>query len=139
MNPVVHFELPAEDIERMKKFYEGAFGWEMNQLGNEMGNYVVVKTSPSDPSDVTGRPLSPGVINGGFYKKTSDPISQYPSVVITVEDINDAMAKVKESGGQVIGGQKRDGTPDEIPGVGLFASILDTEGNRVSIMQPKRM
>jgi uncharacterized protein len=135
----VHFEIPAEDISRIRKFYENAFGWNTKQLGKEMGEYVVVTTSPSDENDPTGRPKMPGAINGGFYKKTDDPMSQYPSVVIGVEDINDAMKKVKEAGGQVIGGHKRDGTPDEIPGVGLFASIIDTEGNRISILQPKSM
>jgi len=39
----------------------------------------------------------------------------------------------------VLGGHKRDGTPDEIPGVGLYASIIDTEGNRVSLLEPKSM
>lgn len=78
------------------------------------------------------------MINGGFYKKTDDPLSHHPSVVIAVTDINDAMEKVKKAGGTVIGGQNR-GEPDDIPGVGLYASILDTEGNRISILQPKGM
>ena len=137
MNPVVHFEMPAEDTSRMRNFYEKAFGWKTNQLGPEMGHYVVVTTSDSE--DSTGRPTVPGVINGGFYKKTEDPMSQYPSVVISVDDINEAMEKVIQSGGKVIGGSKGDGTPDDIPGVGIFASIIDTEGNRVSILQPKGM
>lgn len=129
--------MPAEDMGRMKKFYEAAFGWETNQLGPEMGDYVVVMTSESDPNDPAGGPKKPGMINGGFYKKTDDPLSNYPSVVISVDDINEAMKKIKDAGGQVIGGQKRDGTPDEIPGVGLYASVVDTEGNRISILQPK--
>jgi predicted enzyme related to lactoylglutathione lyase len=136
MNPVVHFEIPGENMERMKKFYEGAFGWKMNQLGQEMGDYVVVNTSETDEK---GMIKNPGNINGGFYKKSSDPLSQYPSVVVAVEDIDTAMQNVKDSGGTVIGGQKRDGTPDMIPGVGLVASIIDTEGNRISILQPKGM
>ncbi|MBY0376676.1 hypothetical protein K2P96_01755, partial [Patescibacteria group bacterium] len=70
--------------------------------------------------------------------RTADPMSQYPSIVISVEDINEAMNKVREAGGKVVGGIKRDGTPDEIPGVGLFASIIDTEGNRVSLLQSLR-
>lgn len=139
MNPVVHFEMPAEDQARMSKFYETAFGWQTKQMGPEMGDYVVVSTSEPNPSDPSGRPLAPGVINGGFYKKTADPLSHAPSVVIAVDDINEAMQKVKDAGGKVIGGMKRDGTPDEIPGVGLFASIIDTEGNRVSLLQPKGM
>lgn len=136
MNPVVHFEMPAEDTGRMRKFYEAAFGWQTQQLGKDMGEYVVVTTSETDENRMVKKP---GTINGGFYKKTDDPISQYPSVVVAVDDINDAMKKVKDAGGKVIGGQKGDGTPDEIPGIGLFASIIDTEGNRISILQPKKM
>lgn len=136
MNPVVHFEMPAENMMRMKKFYEDAFSWHMQQLGPDMGEYVVVTTSETDENRMVKRP---GTINGGFYKKTDDPMSQYPSIVIAVEDINEAMQNVNKAGGHVIGGQKKDGTPDEIPGIGLFASIIDTEGNRISILQPKGM
>lgn len=136
MNPVVHFEMPAEDISRMKKFYEGVFGWKTNQLGPEMGDYVVVETSETDENHMIKKP---GNINGGFYKKTDDPISQHPSIVIAVDDINEAMKKVKEAGGTVIGGQYKKGEPDDIPGIGLYASIIDTEGNRISILQPKGM
>ena len=135
-NPVVHFEMPAENMIRMKKFYEDAFSWQMQQLGPDMGDYVVVTTSETDENRMVKKP---GTINGGFYKKTDDPMSQYPSIVISVDDINEAMKKVNDAGGHVIGGHKKDGTPDEIPGVGLFASIIDTEGNRISILQPKGM
>lgn len=138
MNPVVHFEMPAEDLSRMKKFYEDTFGWEMNQLGKEMGDYVVVTTAESEASDLARRPKEPGSINGGFYKKTNDALgSQAPHVVIAVDDINEATRKVKEAGGQVIGGQHKNGEPDDIPGVGLYSSIIDTEGNAVGILQPK--
>ena len=135
-NPVVHFEMPSEDMSRMKKFYEEAFSWKMNQMGPDMGDYVVVNTCETDEK---GMIKEPGRINGGFYKKSADPLSHAPSVVIAVDDINLAMQKVKDAGGTVIGGQKKDGIPDEIPGVGLYASIIDTEGNRVSILQPKGM
>jgi hypothetical protein len=130
MNPVVHFEMPAEDRKRMIDFYSKTFGWEANQLGAEMGNYVVVMT---DKSDKNG-PLEKGRINGGFFQKTKD--NQYPSVVIAVDDIRLAMKKVEEAGGKVLGAQKP-GEPDDIPGVGLYVSIVDTEGNRVGMLQPK--
>ena len=45
MNPVVHFEMPAKDRGRMRKFYETAFGWQTEQLGKEMGEYVLVTTT----------------------------------------------------------------------------------------------
>jgi uncharacterized protein len=130
MNPVVHFEMPAEDRKRMADFYTRVFGWRMQMLGPEMGNYVVVTTTEPDEN---GRPKQPGAINGGFFTKTKD--TQYPSVVIAVDDIKGAMKKVEEAGGKVLGGRVP-GEPDEIPGVGLYASFVDTEGNRVSLLQP---
>lgn len=133
MNPVVHFEVPAENSKRMTEFYTKVFGWEMNHLGPEMGNYIIVKTTETEEN---GTPKKPGIINGGFFERTKD--NQYPSVVIAVDDINDAMKKVKDAGGKVLGGMKA-GEPDDIPGVGLYAAFIDTEGNRLSMLQPKGM
>lgn len=138
MNPVVHFEMPAEDRKRMSDFYTKAFGWKSQQLGQEMGNYVVVTTSDTD--EKTMRPKEPGTINGGFYQKSEDPVSQHPSVVISVADIREAMKKVTEAGGKILGGDPNNpGEPGDIPGVGLYCSFLDTEGNRVSMLQPVNM
>jgi len=134
MNPVVHFEMPYEDKTRMANFYAQAFGWKHQMLGPEMGNYVVVTTSERD--EKTGFPMKPGMINGGFFAKTKD--TQYPSVVIAVDDIKQAMKSVKEAGGRILGGQKP-GEPDEIPGVGLYVAFIDSEGNRVSMLQPAPM
>lgn len=47
-NPVVHFEMPYENNERVAGFYSTAFGWEMNQFGEEMGNYVTATTTLTD-------------------------------------------------------------------------------------------
>jgi uncharacterized protein len=100
MNPVIHFEMPAEDKKRMAGFYIRAFGWQTPQLGPEMGEYVVVTTTESDEKG----PKKPGAINGGFFQKTSDMPSQYPSVVIRVDDIKEHMKKVEQAGGKVLGG-----------------------------------
>lgn len=127
MNPVVHFEMPAEDRKRMAQFYTKAFGWQTQMLGPDMGDYVVVTTTDSDDSG----PKKRGAINGGFYPKKEDWPAQYPSVVISVDDIEVAMDKVSEAGGKVLG------EPMEIPGVGRYVSFSDTEGNRVSMLQPK--
>jgi uncharacterized protein len=127
MNPVVHFEMPYEDRARMTKFYESVFGWQTQTLGQEMGNYVLARTTESDE---TGRPRNPGVINGGFFPKSGDHPVPHPSVVIAVEDINGQMKSVEEAGGKVLG------EPMDIPGVGLYVAFVDTEGNRVSMLQP---
>jgi predicted enzyme related to lactoylglutathione lyase len=130
MNPVVHFELPAEDSQRMIDFYAKAFGWQAQVLGPEMGNYIVVTTAETDENRMV---KEPGRINGGFYKKTKD--DQHPVVVISVEDIRESMKKVEEAGGKLLGG-RTSGEPDDIPGVGLYISFIDTEGNRTSMLQP---
>jgi uncharacterized protein len=129
MNPVVHFEMPAEDRKRMGDFYTKVFGWKTQQLGEDMGNYVLATTTDSDEN---GGPKKPGAINGGFFQKTNDKPAQYPSIVIAVEDIRQHMMNVEKSGGKVLG------EPMDIPGVGLYVSFFDTEGNRVGMIQPAR-
>lgn len=132
-NPVVHFEMPYEDENRMAEFYTKVFGWETQPMGPKMGNYVVVKTTDSD--EKTGRPKEPGAINGGLYKKNLN--NNAVSVVIAVDDIQAAMEKVRHAGGTVVGGSYKPGEPDDIPGVGLYVGIIDTEGNKVALLQPK--
>ena len=127
MNPVVHFEMPAEDRKRMADFYTRVFGWQTQLLGEDMGNYVTVATTETDENM---RPKMPGAINGGFYPKTAEMQAQYPSIVIAVDDIRESMKKLTEAGGKVLG------EPMDIPGVGSYISFIDTEGNRVSLLQP---
>ncbi len=126
MNPVVHFEMPAEDRKRMAEFYTKVFDWKTEQLGEDMGNYVLATTTESDEKG----PKKPGAINGGFFQKTDDKPAQYPSVVIAVRDTRQHMKKVEDGGGKVLG------EPWDIPGVGQYVSFLDTEGNRVGMIQP---
>ncbi len=45
MNPVVHFEMPYENRERLIKFYTKVFGWQMQKLGKDMGDYVTAATT----------------------------------------------------------------------------------------------
>jgi predicted enzyme related to lactoylglutathione lyase len=118
--------MPYNDRERMAAFYQSAFGWQMNKLGEEMGDYVLAVTTESTPSG----PVKPGAINGGFYPNRPDWPAQHPSVVISVSDIAASMQKVEQSGGRVLG------EPMEIPGVGQYVSFTDPEGNRVSMLQP---
>lgn len=126
MDPVVHFEMPYDIRERMAKFYESAFGWQTQMLGEEMDNYVLATTTETDENG----PKKPGAINGGFYAKDPEWPAQYPSVVIAVDDIKESIKRVAEAGGKLLG------EPMDIPGVGQYVCFLDTEGNRVSMLQP---
>jgi len=126
MDPVVHFELPYTDRERAERFYAAVFGWKTQFLGQDMGDYVLVTTAESDVK--AGAPA--GAINGGLFPEKEDWPAQYPSIVIGVKDIERAIARVGEAGGKVLG------EPQPIPGVGTYVSIFDTEGNRISMLQP---
>ena len=127
MDPVVHFEMPYENSERLVKFYTQAFGWQMQKQSQEMGDYVTATTTETDENRMIKKP---GAINGGFFPKKPDWPAQYPSVVIAVDDIKKAMKKVTDAGGKVLG------EPMEIPGIGQYVSLTDTEENRVSMLQP---
>lgn len=122
--PVVHFEMPYDDAKRLAKFYQDAFGWEMQHFGADMGNYVLALTTET----ADGRPVSPGAINGGFYPR--QPEAPHPSVVVSVDDIEAAMQAITAAGGEVLG------EPMMIPGIGRYVSFNDTEGNRASLLQP---
>ncbi len=132
MSPVVHFEMPAENRKRAAEFYTKAFGWEAKELGPEMGNYLLVTTIETDEK---GTPKRPGGINGGFFTKSER--NRVPGVVIEVEDIREGMKKVEAAGGTVLGGHDSK-EPDDMPGVGLFVTFRDPEGNVVTMMQPTR-
>jgi hypothetical protein len=130
MDPVVHFEMPYEDRQRMVDFYTKTFGWKANLLGEEMGSYAVMQTDEVDANNMlkeTGR------INGGFFKKSEKHSG--PSLVIAVKDIQASMKKVTDAGCKLVYGMNPNG-PDDIPGIGLYISFVDTEGNTVSMLQP---
>ena len=126
MDPVVHFEMPYDNRERMAKFYESSFGWQTRTLGEDMGSYVLATTVETDENG----PKRPGAINGGFFPRKPDWPAQYPSLVIAVEDIKESVKRVTEAGGEVLG------EPMEIPNVGKYVSFMDTEGNRLSMLEP---
>ncbi|QQS44329.1 VOC family protein [Candidatus Roizmanbacteria bacterium] len=128
-NPVVHFEMPAKDRARVSKFYSEAFGWGMQQLGPEMGDYVMAATSEVGEN---GMPSAPGTINGGFFDYKDDELNRAPHVVISVENIEESIEAVKAAGGEI----KTEIM--DIPGVGKYVSFLDTEGNVVGILQPSQ-
>ena len=127
MDPVVHFEMTAKDKQRVKRFYESAFGWQMQQMGQDMGNYLLATSSPVDKK---GMHKKPGAINGGFFDYDPQKAGfQQPSIVIAVDNLDQSMEKVKQAGGKVLD------KPMDIPGIGMFVSFHDSENNRVGMLQ----
>jgi uncharacterized protein len=138
MNRVVHFEIQADDLDRAQKFYSDSFGWTFQQMGPEVGNYVVIKTGPGP--EAIGQPLTMENvgINGGMMKRNA-PLPEdgkspnsYTSI-IGVANIDESIAKIDAAGG-VPQTDKMD-----VPGVGKIRYYKDTEGNIFGIIEPAKM
>src|SRR3954471_10607352 len=119
---VVHFELPVDDSERAKTFYADAFGGHLTDL--PATTYTMVTTAPSDER---GTPAEPGVINGGMAPRGGGITA--PVVTIEVEDVEEALALVVKSGGQIVAGREAVGE------MGYTAYFTDTEGSVVGLWQ----
>jgi len=122
MDKIVHFEIPADNLARAKKFYSTVFGWKMNEMP-EM-DYVLVQTVEPDEN---GIPKEPGAINGGMLKR-EDPVKS-PVVTISVKSIDEAAKTIEKNGGKII----RPKMP--VGDMGFAAYFKDTEGNAVGLWQ----
>jgi hypothetical protein len=119
---VVHFEIPVDDLDRAQSFYREAFGWRMHSMP-EM-SYTTVTTAAVDEQ---GLPAEPGAINGGLLMR-QEPVTG-PVVVVNVEDIDAALARVRELGGRVL--RERLTVGD----MGYSAYFTDPEGNTIGLWQ----
>jgi uncharacterized protein len=119
---VVHFELPADNVERAEGFYRDAFGWAINPAP-EM-SYTMVGTVPSGEN---GMPSEPGAINGGMMRR-QEPVS-HPVITIAVDGIAEALERVERLGGKIV----RDRFP--IGDMGFGAYFSDTEGNVLGLWE----
>lgn len=123
---IVHFEIPAKNAEKLKKFYSGVFGWKIEK-SEEMGSpmeYWIIETVPVDEQQ---QPIRPGV-NGGMYNKGNEKRGQVN--YITVESVDDYIEKIKKLNGKIISPKQ------EVPHVGWVAIAEDPEGNQFGILQP---
>jgi predicted enzyme related to lactoylglutathione lyase len=108
MPKIVHFEIPADDIDRAKYFYTDLFGWKIEEVPS-MGGYWLIKTGGKDE------------VGGGMMERQSPQhtITNY----IGVSSVDEYAAKVEKLGGKIVVPKKA------VPGMGYFAICLDTENN----------
>jgi len=116
MSRIVHFEVPADDPERLIRFYKEVFGWRIEKWDGPM-EYWLVMTGPED---------EPG-IDGGLARR-SEPETGV-EITVDVDDLDQALAGVKNHGGEIIRPKSA------VPGVGWMAYIKDTEGNVLGMME----
>lgn len=124
-NTIIHFEIPANDLEKLKTFYSKLFNWKIIRLPGPI-EYYMIQTVPVDEQGMT---LRPGV-NGGMTKKEQP--TQKPVNYIQVENIDQQIQKIKTLGGKITLPKQ------EVPGVGWIASALDPEGNPFAVLQSVR-
>jgi len=120
MANLTHFMIPADDVDRAKRFYAALLGWKIDPFVPSPDQSGI---AAMQYHDITTGPVEPGALNtGGLYKRhQKEPILSF---------IEGVVSKVEMLGGKIT-------LPvTEIPGVGLTAMILDTEGNQIGIWTP---
>ena len=120
---IIHFEIPANNVEKIKKFYEELFGWTITLAPGPI-EYWVIQTVPTDENGMLQRPG----VNGGMYKK-QDPQNK-PINYFSVESINDFLTKIEKMGGKITQPKQ------EVPEVGWIAAAEDPDGNQFALIQP---
>jgi uncharacterized protein len=123
MDKVTHFEVPAENVERAKEFYEKTFEWAISKVP-EM-EYWMAHTGEVDENHMI---KDKGVINGGMYKR-GEGSSKHPVIVIDVQNIKETMEKIKSNGGKILCDIK------DVGSMGKYAQFEDSEGNTMGIWE----
>ncbi len=124
---IVHFEIPANDIEKLRKFYGDLFGWRIEKYPGPTV-YYMLETVPVD--EKTMMPIRLGV-NGGLYvkKDAAMPELAKPINYISVESVEEYSKKVEALGGKIVVPKM------EITGLGWWALALDPEGNAFGMLE----
>ena len=123
-NRVIHFNIQMDNAERAIQFYKKAFGWDIKQVMTKkesgMMDYWLIMTGEGLGID-GGMSLRPQEKEDRVYRL---------SFTVGVKDMDKTLKDVKANGGSVTMDK------NELSGVGFFATIKDTEGNRLDLMQP---
>ena len=113
---VVHFEIPASDVEKLSKFYTEVFAWKFRKVPMPDFDYWLISTGPQGKS-----------VGGGMYKKMGP--NDGPRNFIQVNDIDSSIAEFKNAGGAEMMGKQ------QVPGEGWTFLGKDPEGNVVGLFQ----
>lgn len=112
---VVHFEIPADDVESLAGFYRELFGWKIERAPMEM-DYWLIETGPEGEG-----------INGGMMRRQMP--EQGPVNYVSVESVEEYTSKAAQLGAMVI-------MPKQpVPGVGYVSVVLDPQRNMIGMFQ----
>ena len=116
MPRITYFDIPSDNPERTQKFYSEVFGWQFDKWDGPM-EYWMIRT---------GEGNQPG-INGGMARRMPGQIGM--TNTIEVPSLEEYTSKITSKGGQILIPKM------PIPGVGYFATCMDTEGNIFGMIQ----
>jgi len=127
MANIGHFMIPADNVDRARKFYHALLGWIIEPVGTAGDMAGMAEMQYHDISTGAARE---GTMNmGGLYKRhLTEPILNF----VIVDDIDTIQAQVEKLGGRITMPKQ------EIAGVGLVVMIQDTEGNVIGLWKPVR-
>jgi predicted enzyme related to lactoylglutathione lyase len=110
---ITHIEFPADDVERARRFYSAVAGWEIGEVDG-MPGYFMFRT---------------GENTGGGIGKRGDTVGSVIRVYISVDKLEPAVAAAEANGGSVVT------PPSDVPGMGRYAAVHDSEGNEVGLWE----
>lgn len=121
MPRVEHFEIPADEPEKLRDFYEKVFRWDFKKWEDSKGkmDYWFIYTGNREPG-----------INGGMLRRKA-PEEQVVNT-IGVLDIDKYVERIEENGGEIIEPKTA------INGVGWNATFIDPQGNKYGLIQEDR-
>ncbi|HEX7482983.1 MAG TPA: VOC family protein [Candidatus Bathyarchaeia archaeon] len=124
---IIHFEIPAKNVQTLKSFYEAVLGWKIIKTPLDGMDYWLIQTVPTDEKGLLQRPG----VNGGLYPRTPDMPGATQVNYISVENIDEYITKVTNAGGKILVPKQ------QIITVGSIAIAADPEGNSFGLIQPE--
>ena len=125
-NGVAHFEIYADDPDKLQQFYTDLFDWKVERMQMPGVDYRWVKTVETDAK---GAPTQPGGINGGLIKRPAGYNARACVNYVNVESLDDALARAQKLGAKVTKEKSA------VAGMGWFVMLLDPEGNPFALWQ----
>ena len=125
-NGVAHFEIYADDPDKLQQFYTDLFDWKVERMQMPGVDYRWVKTVETDDK---GSPTQPGGINGGLIKRPAGYDARAWVNYVNIEALDDALGRAQKLGAKVTKEKSA------VPGMGWFAMLLDPEGNPFALWQ----
>lgn len=111
---IAHVDIPADDLARARRFYAGLFGWQIGQVP-EFPDYEMYQSGPGD-------------LGGGIGLR-GETAPNGLRLYIAVDAIEDTLSRVEGLGGRVLIERT------EVPGMGWYAAIEDSEGSEIGLWE----